>query len=217
MKKITQALLVLSALILYSSCDSEDVNDIQTVDNFYALTVGNSWEYTYYFRDFTTIGFVETPVRETVDITHTVEIDNKTFYNFRHRIYGNDGSNGLLPQNEEKNFVLRDSLGFLVGRTGQIVYSSDSYEEHVVFVGGPPYASTYNLQLLDKEVSKTTNAGTFSCLDNEYFYIYTDGSRSVGTSNTYRANGIGEVVVTFSMVSLATHFMEKRLESYSLQ
>jgi hypothetical protein len=217
MKKITPTLLVLFAILFNYSCDSEDAQDVLPVDNFFALTVGNSWEYTYYIVDIGTTNFLPTSVTETVDITHSVEIDNKTYYNFRHRIQGNDGTNALLPQNEEKNFVLRDSLGFLVGPTARIAYSSQNYDEHItdIFEGAMNY--TYYLQLSEGEVSLNTNAGNFSCLENEYFVRDSNGNRFDGTSHVYRENGIGEVVTTFTFVSQSTHFMEKRLESFSVQ
>ncbi|MFP4845571.1 hypothetical protein [Winogradskyella sp. PE311] len=217
MIKKRNLIMPIIVLILSYSCSSEDnTSDLQT-DNFYALTLGNSWNYKYYLKDMDTNVFLPTPVTETVDITETIEIDNNTYYNFKHIVTGNDGNYGMLPSNGEKNFTLRDSLGYLIDEIGLIKYTHTSNDEHFVDYNTESGGFAYYLDLSEALDNVTTNAGSFSCYDNHYYFKDSNGTLSNSVDHIYREDGIGEILSTMSYMSQSDHFAEKRLEFYSLE
>lgn len=210
MKKIT---IILLTLMLMYSCNSDNTNEINNTNNFYALTVGNSWEYKYYLKDIATNNFIATSITEMVNITHTIETEDLVWFNFRHIVEGNQG-NSLFPDNGEKNFILRDSSGYLIDQSGGIKYASNSYEEY--FIDGSTNF-TYHLKLSEQEDTITTNAGSFNCLDNHYFLRDINGDVLNSLDHIYREDGKGEILSTISYASQSEHFAEKRLESYTIQ
>src|SRR5690606_8550499 len=205
----------LLAVIFNYACSSDDTNTIQEDTNFYALTVGNSWEYTYYLKDTASNDFLPTTVTETVNITETVVIDNKTYYNFKHVVTGNDGNYGSLPNNGEHNYRLRDSLGFLIDQAGGIKYNNSNNAEYFINTISPEFS--YYLSLSDIEDDITTNAGSFLCYDNHYYLKDSNGNVSSALNHNYRASGKGEILSTLLFAIQSKPFAENRLEFYSLQ
>lgn len=209
-------ILILSILILSYACSSEDnTSPNEQTDNFYALTVGNSWEYKYYLRDMSTNEFQPTPVTETVDITETTTINNETYFNFKHIVTGNDGNYSSLPNNGEINYTLRDSLGFLIDEIGLIKYNNSDSEEY--FVNTLDIELAYYLTLSATDENIVTNAGSFTCYNNNYYLKDLDGNVSNSLDHIYREDGKGEVLSTMSFASQNEHYAEKRLEFYVIQ
>lgn len=217
MKKTKKSFIILLVLILNYSCSSEESDSSQQTSNFYALTVGNSWDYKYYLNDANTNNFLPTPVTETVDITATVVIDNETYYNFKHIVSGNNGSYSMLPDNGERNFTLRDSSGYLIDEIGTIKYNNSSYDEYFVDYITDYGDFAYYLSLTDTADNVTTNAGSFTCYDNNYYFKDSNGNLSNSLDHIYREDGKGEVLSTMSYMSDQSPFAEKRLENYSIQ
>lgn len=215
MIKMKNNFVILLAVIIVYACSSENTTSNQQTDNFYALTVGNSWEYKYYLFDTTTDDFLPTPVTETVDITESVIINNNTYYNFKHIVTGNDGSYNHLPNNGETNFTLRDSLGFLIDEIGIIKYNNSNNDEYFVDHFSPEYS--YYLSLSGTEHSISINVGSFTCYDNHYYLKDLNGNISNSLDHIYREDGKGEILSTLSISFQAEPIAEKRLESYSLQ
>lgn len=215
MKKTKKIFIILLVLNFIYSCNSDENNLDHQSSNFYALTVGNSWEYNYYLRENATNNFLPTPVTETVDITETIVLNNKTYYNFKHIVNGNDGNYSSLPSNGERNYILRDSLGFLIDETGLIKYNNSNNNEY--FVDQMNDEFYYFLKLSDMDNNIITNAGSFMCYDNHYYFKDGDGNQSNSLDHIYRENGKGEILSTMSFASQNEHFAEKRLESYSIQ
>lgn len=211
--------LILLVSILIYACEPDNTTTGQQNQNqnqnFYALTVENSWEYTYYLKDMTTTDFVATSVTETVDITETIEIDNELYYNFKHIVTGNNGSYPMLPSDGERNYTLRDSLGYLIDETGGVKYNNSNYNEH--FVDHLDFNYTYHLALSDTEDVITTNAGSFTCYNNHYYFKDVNNNVANALDHIYREDGKGEILSTMSYVSENEHFAEKRLEFYSIQ
>lgn len=215
MKKTNKYFIILLVLSFIYSCNSEESDLLQQTSNFYALTVGNSWEYKYYLRDNATNNFLPTPVTETVDITEMIIINNETYYNFKHVVTGNDGNYSSLPTNGEINYKLRDSIGFLINDMGQIKYNNSNNNEY--FVDQINDAFSYYLKLSDTDNNIVTNAGSFMCYDNHYYLKDINGNLSNSLDHIYRKNGKGEILSTISFASQNEPFAEKRLESYSIQ
>lgn len=209
-------MLILCVLILGYACSSDDnTNPNEQPDNFYALTVGNTWEYVYYLKDNDTNTFLPTPIIETVNITETVEIDNNTYFNFKHVVTGNDGTYPYFPDNGERNYTLRDSLGFLIDEVGLIKYNNSDYNEYFMF--NLDFDYSYHLALSNVMDNITTNAGSFNCYDNHYYFKDFNGNIANALDHIYREDGIGEVLSTMSFVTQSEHFIEKRLEAYTIQ
>ncbi|MGS2726221.1 hypothetical protein ACU8DI_06390 [Psychroserpens sp. BH13MA-6] len=212
MKKTSLVLIVALWLV---ACSSEDATNEPSSDNFYALTVGNTWDYRYYLRDMDTDNFLPTDITESVAITETVQIDNETYYNFKHEVTGNDGTYPYFPDNGERNYTLRDSLGFLIDEMGLIKYNNSDTNEHYMF--NLDFEYSYYLALANGMDNISTNAGSFTCYDNHYYFKDLDGNIANSLDHGYREDGIGEVLTTMSFVTETEHFIEKRLESYDLQ
>lgn len=209
--------LLLTVFVLISCDDSNTiVPQNNPPSNFYALTVGNNWDYEYYLKDNTTSLFSLTPVSETVEITHTELINSNVYYNFKHTVTGNNGNYSTLPNDGENNFKLRDSLGYLIAEGGRITYANDSYSEY--FVDHLDVNWSYFLQLSNVQDNITTIAGDFSCYDN-HFYLKDEvnGLFSNSTDHIYREDGLGEILTTKSFASQNSHFAEKRLNTYFIQ
>lgn len=215
MKKTKKYFIILLVLSFIYSCNSEESDLPQQTNNFYALTVGNSWEYKYYLRDNATNNFLPTPVTETVDITETIIINNETYYNFKHIVTSNDGNYSSLPTNGERNYRLRDSLGFLIDEIGLIKYNNSNNNEY--FVDQINNMLSYYVKLSDTDNNIMTNAGSFMCYDNHYYLKDINGNVSNSLDHIYRQNGKGEILSTMSFASQNEPFAEKRLESYSIQ
>jgi len=205
-------------LILLVSCNDDDSLPIQmnAPSNFYALTVGNTWEYKYYQRNIDGTGsFVDTGVVDVVEITNTVNLNNNIFYEFKTVTSGNNGNYSTLPSDGEKNFKFRDSLGYLIDHVGGIKYASNNHDEHLVDNFGIDLA--YYLQLSNTQDGITTISGDFYCSDNHFYLKDINGNFSNSTDHIYRENGKGEILSTMSFGSQNVHFAEKRLESYTVQ
>lgn len=215
MIRIKKYLVIILTIIVGFSCSSEDNTTEQQNSNFYALTVGNSWEYKYYLKDVSTNEFLPTPVTETVDITETIVIDNNTYFNFKHTVTGNDGSYVTLPDNSERNFKLRDSSGFLIDDIGLINYNNSNNDEY--FVDHLDSDLSYYLALEDINDDITTNAGSFICYDNHYYLKDSNGNLSNSLDHVYREDGKGEILRTLSLASQIEPFAHKRLEFYTLE
>lgn len=213
--KTLLSIIFIAIGLFLTSCDNDDANKVFEENNFYALTVGNYWEYKYYLKDVATNSFVATTTTETVEITHAVVENGNTYYNFKHIISGNNGG-GLLVSNGEQNYKLRDSLGYLIDQRGGIKYVNNNYEEH--FVDLLSSTVSYYLKLSSaEEVATEVNAGSFSCLDIQFFAKEDNGNQLNGIAHTYRADDKGEILSTITHVSQSEHFSEKRLEAYSIQ
>ncbi|MBU2930250.1 hypothetical protein [Winogradskyella psychrotolerans] len=213
MRKIA---IILMTLFTICSCSTNDNNTTEN-ENFYALTEGNSWAYKYYNKDLATGEFVATTITETVNITHTTEIDGNTYYNFKHIVTGNNG-NIAFPNNGEQNYMLRDSLGFLINEIGGIKYANNNYEEHFVDRFDDISSTSIKLQLsTTQDIVSIASLGDFICLDNNYFLRDVNGNQLNGLDHVYREDGTGEILSTLSFASESDHYGEKRLESYIIQ
>ncbi|NRD20042.1 hypothetical protein HNV08_08275 [Winogradskyella eckloniae] len=213
MKKIA---IILMTVFIVCSCSTND-NVTTENDNFYALTEGNSWAYKYYAKDLVSGEFVATTITETVDITHTIEINGNTYFNFKHIVSGNNG-NIAFPSNGEKNYRFRDSLGFLINDIGSIKYANNNYDEHYVGHVDVISFTSINLKLSAiQDVINIESLGDFNCLDNNYFLRDVSGNQLNALDHVYREDGKGEILSTLSFASDSEHYGEKRLESYSIQ
>ena len=157
---------------------------------------------------------------EGLNFYYTTKKNWKNAYNDRDElsicvINGNDGNYSSLSTNGERNYLLRDSLGFLINDMGQIKYNNSNNNEY--FVDQITDQLSYYLKLSNTDNNIVTNAGSFVCYDNQYYLKDINGNLSNSLDHIYRENGKGEILSTMSFASQNEPFAEKRLESYSIQ
>jgi len=201
---------------LFFSCNSDDDSSNATAPEagFYALTVGNSWEYRYYDLETSSDSFVAGTVVETVSIVSTEEIEGETYFKFRYFVTGNDLNSPNYPENGESFRYFREDSENLVDDSNTIIFLRENHEERLIGSLSNPILQYLRLAVDTHNLS--TIAGTFETLDMELYARDGDGNLYPGISHYYYADGIGLVLNTTTFVSTAQHFRERRLESYSI-
>jgi len=226
MKRI---LITLSFLAFFCSCTSNDdsqTEDLQT-DNFYALTVGNSWEYRWYnFNPGTSEEpnpnelTSSTPVTESISIVGTEELNGNLYYKFKKVISGNDelGGISILPYSGEYFEYYRDSLGFLINSDGDIKFVNNSNEEFLMYEGNPQSDLHFGYgNLSENTVDFVTEAGSFECLEMLIKWVNQD-VEAPAVNHHYFADGVG--LIKDEIVFIANPYgsgYQRRLESYNVQ
>ena len=210
--------LLLACLALcFISCSSDDDNTIpEPEENFFALTIGNSWVYELYQRENqATAIYSPTGVIDSVEIVATEMIDGYEFYKYRIRRSGNDSNNPIHGQNGERFNYFRDSLGYLVSHDGKMVFSREDDQEFFLYDG--PVYPVYTKRGENTEII-TAEAGEFDC---GYMEIYArmepGGELLPALDKIHYAEGIGEVRRTISFASSSIPVIERRLISYSIE
>lgn len=202
--------------LLFSCNSDDDSNSTTTADaGFYALAVGNSWEYRYYNFDATSASFIAGDITESVSIISTEEIEGETYFKFSYVTSGNDLNSPNYPANGESFRYFREDAGNLIDDNNAIVFLREDNEERLVSNNVNDPILQY-LQLSEDTHELSTIAGTFETLDMELYAKDGDGNRYPGISHYYYADGIGLVVNTTTFLSTSQHFLERRLESYTI-
>lgn len=216
MKRI---ILSLCASALIFSCSNDDDGGCETggtqANNFYALTVGNSWEYKNYIYNTTTQEYDYSGVIDSVEIIGTQEIEGNSYFEFKTLTTGNDDDDPLLNSNGERTELLRDSLGYLVLDTGVIKFTNNDFTERLL--NEQDWGNTY--ETLQEETSEfTVEAGSFTCVNSHrYAKSNPDGALLPGLDKIYYSDGIGLIYETISFVSSNIPRVQRRLDSYSVQ
>ena len=101
--------------IVFYACTTSDKNQDQraAASKFYALTIGNEWDYSWYGISDQGID-VPDNLYESMSIVATEIINEKLYDTFSCVISANLDSNGEVPNNGEHFEYYRDSLGYLV-------------------------------------------------------------------------------------------------------
>lgn len=209
--------LLLACLVVFCiSCSTDDNTTPEPEENFYALTVGNSWVYEHFRREnIQSDIFNNTGVIDSVKIVGTETINQKLFYKFRIRTSGNDTNIPLCVTNGERFVYFRDSLGYLITDGGKVEFSREDDQEFL-----QTESSFFNIYtaLGDGNQMISTTAGNFDC---GWMEIY---AKEVPTlelfpalDKNYYAEGIGKILNTTSFVSQNIHVIERRLLSYDIQ
>lgn len=210
-------LITVCILSLFFSCSDDDSDNQEPQnDNFYALTVGNSWEYRWYtFHPEN--GLNPTNVTNSISIIGTEEINGNLFYKFKKVVSGNDGTNiTSVPDGEYFEFY-RDSLGFLVNNYGTISFVNSTTDEFQLYETEVGFPHTGYAKLSENTVDFTTEAGTFECLEMSLRFESED-YEIPAINRRYYANGIG--LIKDEEVFLAdpnSSGFQRRLESYNVQ
>ena len=125
--------VLLALSVCFTSCSNDDDTISTPEENFFALTVGNSWVYEHYQRENpVTAVYNSVGVIDSVKIVGTEIIDGNEFYKYQIRTSGNDTDNPFFGQNGERFEYRRDSLGYLISETGNILFAREDYQEFFV-------------------------------------------------------------------------------------
>lgn len=213
MKRIFSILFVIT---LFFSCSSNDESDNpeSQEENFYALTVGNSWVYKNYKYNPTTELYDDTGVIDSVSIIGTEDVSGETYFKFRRWTTGNEENITFCNPNGEHFELLRDSLGYLVRDSGSIKFVNNNNDE--ILISSQFFGNEY-FQLQENQIQIVTESGSFECYDMLYFVRDQNDEILPGTNNYYYADGIGLIFDTTSWVSEEIHTVERRLDSYYVQ
>ena len=216
-------LITVCILSLFFSCSNDDSNTPEAqIENFYALTVGNSWEYRWY-RFQTEMGLDAMAITESISIVDTEDINGDLYYKFKKVVDGNDpfydGVGFGFPVNGEYVEYYRDSLGYLVNEHGDVKFVNNINEEFVIYEPQFNYEYAAYAELSEGSFEFTTEAGTFNCLEMKIRYEDEDENTDLLAVNKhYYADDIGLIKydVVF-MTSADGNGYQKRLESYNVQ
>ncbi|AUC82356.1 hypothetical protein [Lacinutrix sp. Bg11-31] len=207
-------LFLISSFALLLSCNSND-DDIteQQVDNtsFYALKVGNTWNYKHYDYNADTEEFIDTGISEQVEITGKETIYNDEYFVIKTTTVGNDNTLNYFPDNGVKITYNRVYEYSLVAETNRLIFYTNNFDETML-----AFSDGYFSKINPEALIRSVNAGDFNCLEMD-IYRKNDAGEIIGNrSKRYYSDGIG-LINTISIRPTQNRLTEKRLESYSIQ
>ncbi|MGH1383278.1 hypothetical protein [Kordia sp.] len=208
---------ILACLVLsFISCSTDDTTTSETEENFYALTVGNSWVYEHQRRlNGASTEFENINVIDSVKIVGTEEINGETFFTFRTRTSGNEANQAFCSPNGEHFKHYRDSLGYLINEYGKVFYSRDDNQEFLIKSNNSFYLYT---ALAEGNEMISTTVGDFDCQWMEVYAREAPGTTPHdGRDRYYFAGGIGFIFNTSSYANSSLHTVERSLVSYEVQ
>ncbi|MCH2490593.1 MAG: hypothetical protein MK211_10640 [Flavobacteriales bacterium] len=211
MKKLL--FLVLFTSLFFSSCSDDDSNPDNTEEaNFYALKVGNTWNYNFFRRIGQTAEFENLGVNETVEIIGTENLDGSQYFTLQITTTGNDNNYAPCSENGVEQLKVRDSLGYLVSLEGEIHFSNEVAEPYSLSEN--EWGNVFGVLEQDSE-EITVEAGTFMAVSNRIYAVDpNDGTEFPGKDQVYYAPNTGLVFRSYSTVNHPQHRWEKRLQSF---
>ncbi len=210
MKNILIIIFISIGLIACSNDDNPST-DVSNSD-FYPLAIGNSWVHKSYSEKDGAMVF--TGIIDSTTIEGTEEINGTIYFVFKTKTTGNDNNTPHFNKNGERTELLRDSLGFLIDTTGYKHYNSKNKTRLVNYEAS---FGTIFSQLITDETVVEVEAGTFSCIHNQFFAIEAITEELLpGIDQDYYAKKIGPILRTLNTAS-GRKLGERRLDSYSIK
>lgn len=201
-------LLLLSTFVCLS-CNSDD--EQADPQNFYALTVGNSWDYDVSRYNPQTEQYEIVDLSITNTISETATINGETYYVYNATSEGSFDCS--LCVERMGNASVRDSLGYLINTEGTILFSNSSTDNYLIW--SQAWGDLYG-QLIGSDVSVNTPAGDFETYQNDTFAVLANGETSIGKEIHLISENIGTVRKTISPVNQENPLYIMTLKSYSL-
>lgn len=201
---------------LFFACTSGDDVPIPppTSENFYALTIDNSWVYKNYKYNINTQTFEDTGVLDSVSIVGTEIKEGDTYYKFRTLTTGNIDQITFCNPNGENFELLREQNGYLLRDNGTVKFVNNNYKP---ILTDSDTNFEYFLKLNEQRTTIETPSESFDCTSMKY-YVLNEVEEQLPGSNTYMyADGIGLVYDTTSFVSQPIHSIERRLVTYQVR
>lgn len=214
MKRLLLCFFVISLSFSCTESDDSDNLDSSTIENFYALTVGNSWVYKNYKYSYSTETYHDTGVIDSVSIVGIQEFSGESFFVFRRLTTGNEEGITFCNPNGEHFEFLREDEGNLVNEEGSIKFTNNNHEERLLFEN--PWGNIYET-LVEGNTSINVEAGEFDCINSERYAKNSDGEQQLGLDRFYYANGIGLIYDTSSSSLNPIPTIIRRLYSYEVQ
>lgn len=215
MKRLFISLTII--LCAFSCTKNSDIDNLpnKKAENFYALTVGNSWVYKNFKYNSATELYEDSGIVDSVSIVGTEIISNETYYKFRRFTAGNDNNENFCNPNGEHFEFFREIDGDLVNSDGEIKFTNNNYEERLFFDAG--WGIVYETLEVDETI-KNVEAGAFNCINSKrYAKISGTGEILPGIDRFYYSKGIGLIYNTSSFTSIATPIFIRQLSSYNVQ
>lgn len=210
MKRI---ILILFITTLFFSCSSNDEPETLQ-ENFYALTVGNSWVYKNYKYNPTTEKYDYTGVIDSISIISTEDIFDITYFKFRRFTTGNEDNITLCNANGEHFEYLREFEGNLIRDDGAVKFTNSNFEERELMDAG---SFIIYEKLIEGTQEIITEAGIFECINSERYARNEQGEQYPGLDRFYYSDGVGLIYDTSSFVSQDIPSIIRRLDSYDIQ
>ena len=196
--------------LLIISCSKEDpISSGEMIpDSIIPFTVGNYWIYQSYLED-------ENGVLQPKSSTDSMYIESSQMINGIE--YFNVNNYSVASSNVTT--VLRDSLGYLVNDSGQIVYSPND-DGGVLFENVLPYHDEANIYIsysLESTVSLDTPAGTFETKKIVGDVDFSETNFECDKQNlAYYADGVGRVREDLFFAS-SCNVLYRELLRYNIQ
>ncbi len=203
--------LIFFSFLLFSCNNDDDSTPENEPANFYALAVGNTWEYEVSMYSLSQEEYILQDLIITNTITAETVIDGETYYTYTTTSEGTQECN--LCVEDIGNDVVKDSLGYLIKDNGTILFSKNNTEDYQI--SSNTWGDVFGV-LQEGEVDVETAAGEFVALQNDRYIILPNGELGEGRDSYLIADGVGMVVKTISLVSQATPLYRITLKSYTI-
>ena len=214
MKRI---LLYVGFIVLLFSCSSNELQEPEA-DNFYALTVGNSWVYKWYNVNTDASSDFFNGITESVSIVGTETINDELYYKFKYIVSGNDApENQVFPSNGEYYKFYRDSLGYLINEMGEITFNTHPTEEILASYQEFQTLITVYGTTNENSVDFLTEAGAFNCVEMIKRHEWENGFVNPGMNYSYYSQGVGLISDDIVFASNNSSRYQRRLNSYNVQ
>lgn len=209
-------LVILTVLCLsLFSCSNDDDSILSEQDNggFFALKIGNEWNYEYFQRQGDTENFFSTSVTVNQKVTAKDIINGENIYTLTLTTSGNPNDLGVYPDNGETVLQVKDSLGYLVQFNGNILFSSIIEEDYLI--ASQNFGDIYG-KLQDQNENIEVAGEPLISKVNERFIILESGDIASGREKTYYSPENGQTLETISFVNSQRHLYEKRLINFNI-
>lgn len=204
-----KSILIAFAAVLLFSCSKDDENKPIVYPDYANLKVGNYWVYQHFFID-------TTGADSALDVYDSCYIEKDTVVN------GNTYYKMIRPrigQPSFKTYYWRDSLDYIVNKTGEICFSAEDFTS--VFDTIYSYNShdtmfTGTSRMVDKDMIITTPAGNYVTRTLQWRFDIEEwiSPYSPRFSNKRFSKDIGIVSETLDIYSTIPTYKERRLVRY---
>ena len=202
------------SFLFFTSCKKDDSSS-QNIEeeNFYALTVGNTWEYEVSRYNSISEEYELLDMLLKVEITETQIVNGQTYFRFQTTASGADTCEACMEDLGE-NELRRDSLGYLINDSGVIKFSNVNLEDYLI--SDNEWGDVFGV-LKEGVITVDTPAGNFETLQNDRYAIMADGEISVGTDASNYSERVGLVFKSTTGVSSPNPLYQIKLKSVVLE
>lgn len=203
---------IASALMI--SCekdDSENIIESENESNYFPLKTGSYWVYQHYQID-TSGNETLLNKRDSMVISGDTNLHGKTYYIM-------EGIN--IPYNTQWEIIdlLRDSNGYIVNHSGEILYSKNNFTDTLVSNQvGPAHILSYKMENPDYIVN--VPAGSFNVKNFKGTIVLINPDNNYQAEyprylNNYYSDSVGKILETYLFLA-SPKINEKRLVDYNI-